>query len=526
VEQTGVSILTDIKMYGHLAYGLRGFLSHKISIEQARATIRHRIIDREAAFLRMVEQNIFGNPRSPYLSLLTMAGCEFGDLKTLIYKEGLEEVLSRLVEAGVYVTFDEFKGRKDVIRGSQRFTFSEKDFDNPHLSSYFEIRSGGTRGPGTAVKVGLPFITDLAVNQVLALYVQGLSQHDHVIWMLSSGGFFALRLAKLGNTPLAWFYPLNPLSFKLRVGSRCFATLSRLLGCPFPVPVSLDLQDPDRLAVWLTGRLKEGKSICVVCYASSAVRVSAAAMEKGISLTDVCFITLGEPFTEAKRRIIEAVGARAIVQFGFTEAGFIAGSCGNPLSPDDLHFFSDCFGLVQRSREVGESGLAVQAFEFTSLLSSAPKILLNVESGDYGIVERRRCGCGLEALGLRDHISQIRSFEKLSGEGMTFVQTELIGILEKVLPSRYGGTSADYQLVEREVEDGILRLFLIVSPKIGPVDVAKIRETFLNELSKNGGYGQIGAEIWRRAQTVEVSRVWPIATKAGKILPFHLIKGQ
>lgn len=520
-----MSIVADIKMYGHFAYGLRGFLRHKISFDQVKAIIRKRIKERETNFLHTVEQNIYGNARSPYLSLLKMVGCEFGDLKTLISKEGIEGGLSRLVDDGVYVTFDEFKGRKDAIRGSQSFTFNEKDFDNPRISSFFEIRSGGTRGHGTSVKVGWPFINDMAVTTALSLYVHELSHHDHAIWMLSTGGIFSLRLAKLGRTPLAWFYPMNTISFKLKASSICFAVLSRIWGYQFPIPELLDLQNPDRMANWLVERLKEGKSICVTCYASSAVRTCISAMDKGISLKGVCFITVGEPFTEAKKKVIEDAEARGLVHFGMTESGYIGDSCVNPKSPDDVHLFKDCFGLVLRTRKVGRNGLKLNAFAITSLLSSAPKILFNVETGDYGVVEQRSCGCLFEEFGLRDHISNIRSFEKLSGEGMTFVQTELIHILEKVLPSRFGGTSADYQLVEREVENGILRLFLIVSPKIGPVDEAKVAQAFLNELSRNGGYGQVGAEMWRRAQTVEVSRECPIATKAGKILPFHLIKG-
>jgi hypothetical protein len=94
----------------------------------------------------LAERAIYGHRRSPYLQLLRAAGCEFGDLKALVDKEGLERALSRLVEAGVFVTFDEFKGRKEAVRGSQRFIFVEDDFDNPHLSPHFEARSGGTRG--------------------------------------------------------------------------------------------------------------------------------------------------------------------------------------------------------------------------------------------------------------------------------------------------------------------------------------------------------------------------------------------
>ena len=214
------------------------------------------------------------------------------------------------------------------------------------------------------------------------------------------------------------------------------------------------------MARWLVDRVKHGNGVCVTTYASSAVRIAAAAKEKGVSLDGVCFITLGEPFTEAKQRIVEAAGARGLVRYAFTEGGIIGYGCTIPRASDDVHFLNDCYELIQRSRAVGDAGVAVDAFLFTSLLPAAPKILLNVESGDYGIVERRDCGCGLGAVGLTTHLASIRSFEKLSGEGMTFVQTDLLRVLEDVLPARFGGTGTDYQVLEEE-EDGILRLILI-----------------------------------------------------------------
>jgi hypothetical protein len=144
-----------------------------------------------------------------------------------------------------------------------------------------------------------------------------------------------------------------------------------------------------------------------------------------------------------------------------------------------------------------------------------------VETGDYGLIERRECGCEMGAGGLTTHVSGIRSFEKLSGEGMTFVQTDLLRVLEEVLPARFGGTAADYQVVEEEV-NGILRLALIISPRLEAIDEDAARETFLTELGHEGGLERLGAEFWRRAHTVTVKREWPKATKAGKILPFQL----
>jgi hypothetical protein len=518
--------LTDLAGLARLTRDLPGFLRTAVTVDQAIEVVRRRLATREQRFSRMVEQAIYGHPRSPYLALLRAAGCELGDLKPLVARDGLEGALSRLREAGVYVTFDEFKGRREVVRGSQRFTFADRDFDNPHVSAHVEARSGGTRGPGTSVKISLPFVTDLAVDTALAFHAHGLSGYDHVLWL--QGGFGALvptlLYAKLGRPPHAWLYPLQPLPAKAHLGARYLAVLSRLLGRPLPTPVFADLQDPASLVLRLAGRRREGASLCVTTYASGAVRIAAAAGQRGLRLDGVCFITLGEPFTEAKQRIVEASGARALVRYAFTEAGIIGYRCGTPRLSDDLHFFSDSYGLVQRPRAVGDGGPVVDAFLFTSLLASAPKVLLNVESGDHGVVERTSCGCGLGTVGLTTHLARIRSFEKLSSEGMTFVQTDLLRVLEEVLPARFGGTGTDYQLLEEEGEDGILRLFLLVSPGVGPVDEAGVCQTLLEELARGGGFAPLGAGMWRRAGTVVVRRQRLITTRAGKILPFHLAR--
>jgi hypothetical protein len=105
------------------------------------------------------------------------------------------------------------------------------------------------------------------------------------------------------------------------------------------------------------------------------------------------------------------------------------------------------------------------------------------------------------------------------------VQTDLLRVLEQVLPSRFGGTGADYQVVEEE-QDGILKLFLTISPSVGAIDERAARDAFLEELGREGGFEQVGVEFWRRAETVTVKRDWPRATKAGKILPFQLERPQ
>ncbi|MBI3998790.1 MAG: hypothetical protein HY355_07120 [Armatimonadetes bacterium] len=512
----------DIGMVARLARDLLPFLRTPVMIDDARAVLRRRLQVREQRFLHSARQLIYGHARSPHLRLLRAAGCEYGDLEVLVAREGLEGALAHLADAGVYVTFEEFKGRKEAVRGGQRFQFAEDEFNHPHMPPHYEVRSGGTRGPATAVGVNLAFVADLALNTSLALSAHGLAQHAHLIWLVV-GVTPVLLYAKLARPPVAWVYPVRPLPLVAQVGGRYLAALSRLSASRLPAPAFLDLRAPGELADRLAALRRRGTPVCVTTYASSAVRVAIAAAERGIDLSGVCFITLGEPFTEAKGRLIAASGAQALVRYAFTEGGIIGYACAAPHGPDDLHFFRDCYALVQRQRPVSASDITVGSFLFSSLLPTAPKVLLNVESGDYGVIDERPCGCELGSLGLTTHLSRIRSFEKLSGEGMTFVQTDLLRVLEEVLPARFGGTAADYQVLEEE-ENGILRLSLIISPRVGAVDEQVARDAFLEALEQNGGFERLAAGVWRRAETVVVRRQWPAATKAGKILPFQLAR--
>ena len=513
--------LRDLAMLARLTRDSHGFLSAPISAARAVKVVQEQLKDRERRFLEVARETIYAHPESPYRELLREAGCTFDDLKDLVAREGLEGALSALAAAGVYVTFDEFKGRRQAVRGSRRFQFADVDFDNPRVSPHFEVTSGGTRGAPTSVKMSLAFVTDQATGTLLALNAHGLAQHAHAIWMVA-GVAPLLTYAKLGRPPLAWYSTMNRMPFRMIAGAQFLAALGRLQGCRLPRPVFHDLANPAGLASWLGRMTRDGKSICVTTYASSAVRICVAAAEQGLSLERVCFIALGEPYTEAKKRLVDAVGARALVRYAFAEGGVVGYGCANPRAPDDLHLLTNSLALVRRSREVGDLDVRVDAFLMTSLLPDAPKVLLNVESGDYGVVERRGCACQLEAVGLTTHLVGIRSFEKLSSEGMTFVRSDLLRVLEEVLPERFGGTSADYQVVEEEGRNGIPQVSLIVSPKIGQIDEETARETFLGGLERDGGLERV--KTWRRAGTVRIKRQWPVATKAGKILPFHLVK--
>jgi hypothetical protein len=166
----------------------------------------------------------------------------------------------------------------------------------------------------------------------------------------------------------------------------------------------------------------------------------------------------------------------------------------------------------------------VDAFLFTTLLDRAAKVLLNVESGDYGVLETRNCNCEFGAVGLTTHLHSIRSFDKLTGEGMTFVGTDLVRIMEEMLPSQFGGASTDYQMLEYEDGHGGTQLDVLVSPKVGVVDESALVSLLLNELRKGGDTNRMMAEVWRERRTIRVRREQPRMTAGGKLLPLCLCR--
>ena len=420
----------------------------------------------------------------------------------------------------MYVGFEEFKGRRLIERGSERFATHAEDFDNPFLEPDFELRTSGSSGPENVVRLSLEFVADQAVNQGLVLRAHGLERAQHAIWM-PAPVFQILRYARLGRPPVAWFHPVQPLPWRVRFVGWFLRVLGAFVGCALPAPVWVELSAPGRLIDWLVERLADGQPLCLTTYASQAVRVAHEARRQGRSLDGLCFICIGEPFTEAKHRVIAASGARAIATYSSTETGVMASRCVEPRGADDLHVYRDSFALIQRRRLIGDLAVSVPALHLTSPLASAPKIMLNVETGDHGTLERRDCACGLGALGLRDHLSGVRSHEKLTGEGMTFLRTTLLQILEETLPRRFGGTAGEYQLVEEEDADGILRLSLLVSPTIESADEETLRQAFLGELSRRSQLEKHMAAIWERAGTLRVRRETPRLTTGGKVQPFR-----
>ncbi len=501
--------------------GARRFLREPLSVEAAKAGVLDRMSRRDEHFLRLLERTVFQQPRSPYRQLFRAAGCEYADLERVVRKEGLEAALEQVREAGVYVTYAEFKGREPAVRGGQSFSFQHSDFDNPLPRRGYWGSSGGTRGRPSRVPMSLEHIEQSAPHWALWFAAHGWMGQPVVFWTPVYAAVVNRQLmcAKFGSRFARWFASGYGESRWDRLASACFHRLvRRAAGFSKPEPC-LPGQEA-KLRDALRALLEPANGVCVVTSPSCAVRLSGAVQEAGERLPGVSFLLGAEPLTPERKRAIEACGARAVPTYGFSEGGSVGSQCPQAGEADDVHVSLDAFAVIQRGPQE-ENGGAARPIFLTSLRPACPKILLNTAIGDSAVVERRRCGCLFDEMGYVQHVHTIRSSQKLTAEGVTILAGDLYPLLEKVLPRRFGGGAGDYQLVEEQNGAGLTRYGLLVGPRVGPVDEESLIRDFFEELGNLQDQYRVMARIWAQANVVQVRRESPVATARGKVLPFQ-----
>src|SRR5262249_20048565 len=154
----------------------------------------------------------------------------------------------------------------------------------------------------------------------------------------------------------------------------------------------------------------------------------------------------------------------------------------------------------------------------TSIRPTTSMVHLNVALGDRGDLDARSCGCPLESLGWTRHVSGIRSYEKLTAHGMTFLDADVIRVLEQTLPARFGGGPNDYQLVESSRSDGRPLLVLRVHPRVPASAPEEIARTFLEAIATDGAAQRLMSQVWHDARLIEIVREPPAASAGGRQL--------
>jgi hypothetical protein len=352
--------------------------------------------------------------------------------------------------------------------------------------------------------------------------------------MVPGGGavIMALTYSGFGAPSAVWFSQLAPdaptMPARYRWSARLVCQTSRLIGRPMPMPRHAPLEDPGHVLRWMLDVLRRDEVPWLQTLVSSAVRLCRDAATAGLDLSGARFTVTGEPVTAARLAVLRAVGAEALTHYGSVETGGpMSLGCLAASQPDDGHLIHDLHAFIQPDDDGGVShGLSPRGLLVTSLRMRAPLVLLNVSMGDEATLETRSCGCPLEDLGWRTHAHTIRSFEKLTALGMSFLDVDAIRVLEEVLPARFGGGPGDYQLVEAEEEDGNPRLELRVHPGVGVVDDRAVVDAFFRALGRGEEAKHVMALYWKQADLLRVVRRPPVATSTGKVLHLHRLPAE
>jgi hypothetical protein len=515
----------DLRLAARFLRRVPSHLRRPLTVDHATTMVRERLARREAAFLELVTRTVYADPRSPYRRLLELAGCARGDLEQLVRAEGVEGALHVLFRQGVYLTIDEFKGRRAARRGSSTVEVDAARLRNPLSAAHVPTQSGGSGGTASPLVYDLASIRDQAANTLLALEAQGGRDWVKAIWGVSTGSApVVLRFGTFGRPVARWFVHVNPAApgihprYRWIPGGLRLAAAAAGVGFPRPEVVSL-AAPPLAIARWVVETRRRGGTPHLYGFTSPVVRLCEAALAAGLDFAGARFTVTGEPVTAARLAAIRASGAEATLDYGCAEAGGpVSYGCLRPTAADEVHFCDDLHALIQPGPGLPHPAAPARAVLLSSLRMSAPVILLNVSLGDRAHVTRRRCGCPLEAHGWDTHLDTIRSFEKLTAGGMTFLDVDIAAVLEADLPARFGGGPADYQLLEVEREDGGAGVVLRVHPRVGPLDEGVVRDAFLDAIGAGAGAERIMAAYWRAAGVPGIQRKPPLLSEKGKLL--------
>jgi len=211
-----------------------------------------------------------------------------------------------------------------------------------------------------------------------------------------------LIYAKMGIAAERWFARKMPVTSNLQALYHWLVTKAvigavKRSGSQLPTPEFFDDgREIEQIVHWSTAKQKREKTCCITTAASNAVRIAHTAFSLGVFLDGVKFIVTGEPFTEFKQRIITSVGASAIPRYAYGGSINVGYGCANPAYADELHVNQHLLALIPGPPR-GRADDLVYPFLCTTLHPSFPRLLVNVESGDYGVFTSRNCGCALES---------------------------------------------------------------------------------------------------------------------------------
>ena len=492
-----------------------------------RETLRGFVKNRETSFLD-IARRVLAVAEHPYSQLFDVARCAYADLESGVRRNGLDATLSDLMREGVYLTLDEFRCATEIVRGGRHIRAAMTDWDNARGKGPLQaVSSGSSGGRGIRTHSGLAF----ANYALLGLNLLGdeflLHEKSAVVLILpilpGSGIGACLSLGRIGHPPERW-YALGggtQRNWHYKAVTAAIVTRLRLAGAKVPHPIYLEPDDFRPVAEFLAQRKREGVRPALGGMVSSISRVAAAAVDHGIDVRGTFAMVAGESLTDAKRAVIESAGMAVFPCYGASDFGMIGLPCLQMSSGNCVHVASSSIALVPRRIEDPFGDEEVNSLHVTGVLPFAPRVLINVEIGDTGVVEPATCDCEFSRLGYNLQIRDIAAFSKICGQGGTIRATEVLRLLEEGLPARFGGRAGDYQLLEVEGNaqtDMVLR----ISPRMGVASPEDVLEYFLRECRSLYG-GALAVLQWTQSKGMRVEVKEPVLAQTGKFRAIRLL---
>ena len=520
-------MLREASYYTRMALGY--YQLRRMPLEpNPRAFIRRSLRNRESNFLDLMKRAVFEHPTNPYHTLFAWAGCTYGDLEKGVRADGIETTLESLRKAGVYLEHDEFKGKRPIERSGKQLASDPVLFRNPLVKGVLETSSSGSRSSGTITRRSLEFHYYREAQDRVFLDELEFSKHTIIrvgSILPSSGGVRrALIFPRRGDYVDRWFALGGSMkdSAHYRLLTQYLVLQARLLGVKATFPTFLPQNDFSPVAKRVALMRSRGRDTLLSVGVSNGVRVAAVAAELGLDISGTRIRVHGEALTPAKRAAIQKVGATPFPGYTISELGKIGGSCSQLRDGNCVHICLDSVAVISRRRMAPLTQVEVDSLLFTSLLPEAATVLINVEMDDAGTLGDVRCSCSLSALGLTRQISNIFSYGKLTGQGMTLMGGDLLNMLENILPGKFGGSPTDYQLVEQEGEQQT-EIELRVHPSATTASEESVKQFFLSELTNVYG-GSLSRRNWVQTNGVRVVFAEPYRTpNEGKMHPLHLL---
>jgi len=281
-------MLSEAKFYSGVLQGVREYLRTPPHPDPE-AVLRRQMEHREETLLTKLQSTVFQDPDHPYAQMFKLAGCAYADLEASVRRRGLESTLQELLEAGVCLSHDEFKGKQPVVRNGRHIPATTDSFRNPLVRGGMTGMTSGSRSRGTRVPHDTRSRLYREAWQVLRYREWQVDRHLPValnpILPSTTGLSFCLLQSRLGRPVRRWFTAGDSVKrgghYRLMTGAIVGA--SRLMGAHVPFPAVLPPNDFSPVAEWIVGCKRRGMNCLVNAFTSPAVRVASAAIQSWTS---------------------------------------------------------------------------------------------------------------------------------------------------------------------------------------------------------------------------------------------------